>query len=228
MATRSVSSAVACKKRLSLLVVVFQYFPKVASNSCWGYNRVIQNAGQNAKNWSVCRWNEERNLGEEGAPNVVYEETNPAHPPYAEIRRMNACGANLKEGQSFDVLMAPERTTLRWTRRTGSKADVRRYFAEVYSKEEYAADRWRAWKQGGWGASPKNSFAMFNVHPLVEKWTGPKNQGTVRDKVGDWCRDPKTQDFMGIYSGSARLGKIVPADIDALTAAMNACTRSGG
>jgi hypothetical protein len=221
-----VSVAAACTRNVSVFILVYQFFSQPVGNGCWGYNRIYQNAGQGANNWKLCYGD---GTSQGAGPNRAFDETSPANALSTETSRINACGSpsNIiymaKRPQNAENWCSSRGYGTSCWRRNAGSVTVKRFAAEVYSSESRTEDLYSTWTATGSGASPSNSIATYNIHPIIFNATGTTS--SLYNAVYRWCRQTPHGGFMSIYSGSTLSGPATTqTDVNTFSSAMSACT----
>jgi hypothetical protein len=226
--TAPISAAVACTKTMTVLIQVHQFFSEPTSNGCWGYNRVRQNAGQGSGTWKICKADGSV-IGDIFAPNAVFDDTNPANPLASETNYIDICDSVIY-GEDMARRSSPEQWCALNTanggpcwRRNAANVTVQRYFAELYSDDCCVDDYKSAWQQSGWGAYPGNSWALYNIRPLV--FNHQFSTFPLFNLITTACNETPNGGYYSIYAGIAT-GDLTTSqtDVDTFSSAMNSCT----
>jgi hypothetical protein len=224
----TVSRTVACTKTVTVLIAVYQFFSQPTANGCWGYNRPYQNAGQGNGTWKICY----RDGSVQGTgPNRIYDDTSPGMTLSGETSRINNCGNLYGEYLAKRPQNGENWCTNRgypsscWRRNSGTIVSVSRYFAEVFTDDFSVENLFNTWQATGSGASPANSYPIYNIRPHVFNNTG--SSLVLYNDVVTWCNRAGNGGYYSIYAGASGglfNQTVTQGDVNTFSNAMNACT----
>jgi hypothetical protein len=228
-AAASRTVATACTKHVTVLIQVYQFFSEPTSNGCWGYNRSVQNAGQGNGTWTICL----RDGSKIGTgSNKVYDDTSPAQPLGPETSYINGCG-NLYGEDMYRGYQNGENWCTNhgypspcWRRNSGTVVSVSRYFAELYAGDANVDNYYSAWTATGNGASPSNSFGIWNIRPIIFNAQG--STFPLYNKVIGMCQIAAGHgSYFSIYAGQSNnvySQTVTQTDVNTFSSTMNDCT----